>query len=140
MDIQLRIPEDDLPCFLAYLGIGTLYAIRRRTVPPQTGIWTLARPNVWEFLLSRPNIPKRIIEVFQTADELSGIQTLLPDQFDGEVKKLIERLEAELNKLKDPTWQIEWDTPSESSSPTHSRRPSRRQSHPPLKRQRKKRS
>ncbi len=138
MDIQLRIPEEQFPSFLAYLGIGTLYAIRSGTVPPKTGIWTLARPKVWDFLLQRPNIPKSIVEVFQTADELSGIQTLLPDQFDAKVEKLIQRLQAELAKMKDPTWSIEWDTERKMHSTSRSPSRSLRQSHASPKRQKKK--
>ncbi len=108
MNVLIKISDEELPAFLAYLGLGTLVAIRNGSVPVETGIWTLARPRVWEFLLKKTKVPKRIIRVYRVADELSAIKSLLPDKFDTNVGKLMDDLEKELAKLKDPTWLIEW--------------------------------
>jgi hypothetical protein len=109
VDIRIKISDEHLPAFLSYLGLGTLLAIRNGSVSPQTGIWTLARPRVWEFLLKKTKVPKQIIRVYQTADELSAIKELIPDEFDTKVGKLIDDLEKELAKMKDPDWVIDWE-------------------------------
>lgn len=109
MTTWLGVSEQDLPAFLIYLAIGTLHAIRTHTVPAQTGIWTLAQPQFIEALTKRANIAQEAINVFSSADELSAIQQLLPDNFETEVDKLIERLRVALSQIQDPYWSIQWD-------------------------------
>ncbi len=108
MSIKLQITEDELPAFITFLGIGILSAIRDKAVPSEVGIWTVGRPLIWEFLVEQPQVPKDVIKVFRMADELSAIEKLLPNEFDAKVQELINQLETELAKIKDPTWQIRW--------------------------------
>lgn len=107
MTVQIHISEEDFPAFLAYLGIGTLYAMRNETVPPQVGIWTLAPPRVCEFLSKLPNVPGKLIRVYRTADELSAIKQLLPNQYTATVDKLIKQLESVLTHMEDQTWSVQ---------------------------------
>ena len=116
MVMRLLIPEESLAAFLACLGIGTLQAIRTGALRPEAGTWTLGPPRVWGPLVSRSAVPREIIEVFQTCDELAAMRQLLPETFDAEVGKLIERLERQLARIEDPVWTISWDTPAEGTS------------------------
>jgi len=106
--MQINILNDELPAFLAYLGIGTLHSIRSGIVDADVGIWSLGAPRNWEFLLNIPDIPKDIIEVFQTGDELSLLQQIRPEEFDGIVADLITRLENELVKMQEQNWRLTW--------------------------------
>jgi hypothetical protein len=106
--MQIDISEEYLPAFLAYLAIGTLYAIRKGTVSADVGIWSLGAPRNWEFLLNLPIVPKELIEVFQTGDELSLIQKSSPEKFDTIIGELINKLEKELIKMQEQNWRLTW--------------------------------
>jgi hypothetical protein len=113
--MQLQIRNEDLPAFLACLGIGTLHAIREGTVPPQVGIWTLGPPRMWEPLAEIPGVPGEIIAVFRVCDELSALQQLVPDQslFTSFVTELITRLQVVLAQIDDPAWITQWNKDAE---------------------------
>jgi hypothetical protein len=106
--LKIEISDRDTYAFWIYLGIGILEAILNETVSPDTGIWTLGMPKVWEPLENLKGFPPEVLEVFQTADELSLIKALNPAKFPLEVKKLIDRLHKELAKIGEPdaVWDI----------------------------------
>lgn len=117
--MRLELPERNLAPFLACLGIGTLYAIRAGTISADVGIWSLAAPRVWTPLLNKDTVPKEIIDVLRTCDELSALQEALSDEpgkFDAEITSLIERLGSELRSVPDTAWSISWLPTSELSS------------------------
>jgi hypothetical protein len=107
-EARFQIPKDDLPAFLACLGIGTLQAILDGVLLPEVGIWTLGAPRTWKPLNDESYISREIMEVFQTSDELSALKQLAPDQFDLQVKNLINQLQKELSKNANPSWHLEW--------------------------------
>lgn len=112
--MQLKIRETDLPAFLACLGIGVLSAIRTGTLPPEMGIWTLAAPKFWKPLLDISAVPRGILDVLQTCDELSAMRRLMAeDEFDAQVAGLIDQLQIELAKIEDPVWEVRWDLSSD---------------------------
>jgi hypothetical protein len=117
--VPLYIKKDDRNAFLACLGLGTLYAIRKGVVRPQAGIWTLGRPNVWAPLQDDPEISPEIIAVFSASDELSAIRKLRPDQFEAVIDELIGRLEDVLKSTGDRFWNVCWslDTDDYVASP-----------------------
>jgi hypothetical protein len=102
--VQLELAVHDVPAFLACLGIGTLTAIAQGTVPPETGIWTLAVPRFREPLLHLSTIPTDLLEVFGTSDELVALQTVRPEQFGVVVAEMVNRLHAVLAQVADPDW------------------------------------
>lgn len=106
--IRIEITEQDLPALLAFVGIGTLYAILTNTVSPDVGIWTLAAPGTWEFLLERNLVSKRLLDVFQTCDELSLIKEVSQERFENLVKELITQLQKELEENVDLNWRVSW--------------------------------
>lgn len=99
--------DDQLPAFLACLALGTLYAIQRRAIPSTCAIWSLGSPFFWEPLMEHGDIPQNILEVLQTADELSALQKLAPEAYDPALQDLIDRLIETLRQLPEQTWQLE---------------------------------
>jgi hypothetical protein len=108
LDVALIIPEDNLAAFLACLGIGTLEAIRTGALPTTAGIWTLARPRVWEPLAVGALVPDEIVSVYQTCDELHALEQLAPDKLITALTELIDRLVSVLAQAEMREWHIEW--------------------------------
>ena len=109
--VPLWIQREDRTAFLACLGLGTLYAIRQGVWPPQAGIWTLGRPNIWLRLKDDPEIADDLVEVFSAGDELSAIQKLIPDKYDSILDDLISRLETVLASAGEQYWLATWSSP-----------------------------
>ncbi len=106
--VVLRVTEDNVSAFLACLAMGTLCAIRAKTLPAEAGIWTLGVPRIWEPLIASRAASSEVVEILQTFDELSAIQKLMPEKFDKEIDTLIGRLQVELANIEKPVWQMEW--------------------------------
>lgn len=104
--IRLDIEEKDFPAFLACLGIGTLYSIRSGVLPTEVGIWSLAAPIVHAPQAVTNCLPTKILEVYQTCDELSAIQELLPDILHETVTKLMDELKGEVSRIQKPVWRF----------------------------------
>jgi hypothetical protein len=102
--MEFHIPDEHVDTFLAYIGIGVLSAIQRKTVPATVGIWSLAVPKVTQPLIEHGNVSEEIITVFKTADELSALEKLAPDLFEDVLTQLINQLETVLRSSTDPTW------------------------------------
>lgn len=101
------IPKNDLPVFVACLGVGTLQAIRDGILPLEVGIWTLSSP-IFIKSIEDNDISPEVVNVFQTADELSALKELAPEEFKAQVDLLINRLLQELISNPNPTWSIKW--------------------------------
>lgn len=111
--MKFEISEEDIPAFLACIGLGTLEAIRSGTVSPEIGIWTLARPEFIMPFQNRALVPRDVLDVLQTCDELPALQKLLPANYDEIVGNLIERLQGSLRHLDSANWRITWVTEPE---------------------------
>ena len=109
MHVQMAIPEKDLITFLACLGLGTLRAIRAGVLHPGAGTWTLAVPGFRAPLESKSDIPKEMLEVFTSADELSAIQELCGQEaFEEVLDRHIRVLESILAQATGSTWRLRW--------------------------------
>jgi hypothetical protein len=106
--MKLEIPNANLAAFLGALGLGTLEAIRAGTVPPSAGTWTLATPRMLDGLAGLSRDVDEVLEVFQSCDELEGIQELLPEQFEAKLDGLIGRLRAVLQRQPERIWEVDW--------------------------------
>src|SRR3954466_15156967 len=104
MNIQLDIESEHVPSVAVCLAIGTLYAIQQKRLATKEGIWTVGVPRFWEPLIDLPSLPPDIIEVFQTCDELSAIEQLLPDRLDSAIEELLNRLMHYIAHVQDPAW------------------------------------
>jgi hypothetical protein len=107
-DMDFRIPDEHLDVFLAYIGLGVLKAIQRKTVPATVGIWTLALPKLTIPLTEKGSVSEEIMTVFKTADELSALEKLAPELFEDALEQLINQLETVLRSSSDPTWMT-WE-------------------------------
>jgi hypothetical protein len=106
--VDLLVAKGQLDAFVICLAIGTLQAIRSKTIPAEAGIWTLGPPRFWKPLAEHALISQGVLEVLQTCDELSAVEILRPDQFEDVVTELLNKLTTELKKVDDPVWQVEW--------------------------------
>jgi hypothetical protein len=104
----LLVGKDQLDAFVICLAIGTLQAIKSKTIPASAGIWTLDPPRFWKPLAEHALVSQDVLEVLQTCDELSAIQELIPNQFEATIIELLDKLTAELKGIDDPVWRIEW--------------------------------
>ena len=114
-EMNLTIEDRGLPTFLTCLGIGVLHAIQRGILPPQAGVWTLARPAFWEPLEASKVLPPHIISAFQTCDELAALQQVSPEALEAELAALISKLEDFLQSQSDAGWEVRWQTSASQS-------------------------
>lgn len=115
--MQLHVLNDDLSSVLACLGIGLLWTIRQGVIPPESGIWTLARPQTWVPLQDVELVPQEIIDVFQACDELSAIKKLVPDHYEEAIDEFIQRLAAVMAPVGTIGWQLSWVHDDVASKP-----------------------
>jgi hypothetical protein len=108
---RCEVDAPDLEAFVACLALGTLEAMRSGSWPSRAGTWTLARPAFWQTLESA-GLPKSLLDVIQSADELSALEALSgPPAVDVELDKMIEAVRASLAKTASSMWRATWFGP-----------------------------
>jgi hypothetical protein len=102
MSVTLHVREEELPSFLACIGIGTLHAILQGAPPTEAGIWSLSRLVVSASPTMQSLIPAPVLAVYEGADELSAIQSILPEHYKDEVLQMIGNLHEFLRQTNGP--------------------------------------
>ncbi len=103
---QLEVAKADREAFVLCLALGTLEAMRRGDWPLVAGIWTLGRPVFWEALVE---VDEKVVEVFQSADELSALAELVGyPAAEKELDRMIAVIRARLSSLPEKSWYARW--------------------------------
>ena len=109
---HLEIGKADREAFALCLALGTLEAMRNGDWPLEAGIWTLGRPVFWESLTGVDN---KVVEVFQSADELSALAKLAGYPAAEEaLDHMIAVVRARLSSLTEKSWYARWSDESET--------------------------
>jgi hypothetical protein len=108
MTVNIQVEQNELPAFLACLGIGTLVAMQKGQLEAEAGIWTMGAPRVWEPFVEGSVVPQEVLEVFQQSDELATLQQLAPDSYEEELSRLINQLSGTLSRMQKPLWSLRW--------------------------------
>jgi hypothetical protein len=107
--IKLQIEPDGLESLIICLALGTLKAIQSNALTEDAGIWCLARPKFWQPLKKRGLISSEIVEILQSADELSAIRELCGrEKCQVVIAEAIAKLETRLQQLEEPHWNAIW--------------------------------
>jgi hypothetical protein len=107
LTLQTTFDPETTSAFFSFLAYGILTAIQRGLVPPETGIWTIGRPQFWQALEHHPAISPEVLAILQEADEWAALQALNPIAYETTLARCLETLEAELQKSDLPAW---WNT------------------------------
>ena len=54
------------------------------------------------------NEPCAVLELMQQADDLSALQTLLPEEYERKLAEMVENLLDALGDIQDPEWILNW--------------------------------
>lgn len=108
---QCEVDAADLEAFVACLALGTLEAMRSGLWPSSAGTWTLARP-IFRQTLESAGLPKSLLDVIQSADELSALEALCGrPALEAELDKMIEAVRGSLAKTASTMWRATWCGP-----------------------------
>ena len=122
--VTIQLDQNDVPSFLACLGLGTLMAIQKGQIPAEAATWTMGAPRVWEPLIEHSLVPKEIIDVFEQGDELAALEELSPDLYQEELSLLISQLQKTIGQVSNPSWRLRWNLhENESILPSPSVKP-----------------
>lgn len=113
MTVNIQLEQNELPAFLACLGIGTLVAMQKGQLEAEAGIWAMGAPRVWEPIEDNI-VQKDILEVFQQSDELATLQQLAPESYQEELEQMINQLSDVLSRMQKPIWSLRWGTQKEA--------------------------
>ncbi len=103
---RLNVAQADREAFVLCLALGTLEAVRGGNWPPDAGIWTLARPVFWQSLA---DVDHTVVEVLQSADELSALAELGgPSAAEAELDRMIAVVRSRLSALPEKSWYARW--------------------------------
>lgn len=105
-EIFLAVGKADREAFVLCLTLGTLEAMRRGEWPLEAGIWTLGRPVFWESLAE---VDEQVVEVLQSADELSALAEVVGHPAAEEaLDHMIAVIRARLSSLPEKSWYARW--------------------------------
>lgn len=119
MTVNIQLEQNELPAFLACLGLGTLVAIQKGQLSAEAGVWTMGAPRVWEPFVDGAVVPQEVLEVFQQSDELATLQKLAPDSYEEELEKLIDQLANTLKRDSEPVWRLRWKSDENENGTVH---------------------
>lgn len=109
---HLEVGKADREAFVLCLALGTLETMRRGDWPLDAGIWTLGRPVFWESLV---DVDDKVVEVFQSADELSALAKLVGGPAAEEaLDHMIAVVKARLSSLPEKSWYARWSNGHEA--------------------------
>lgn len=86
-ELIFRTDIENASFYVSSLAIGMLEGMKDKSIPLETGIWSLARPIFWKALEDVDTIDIRLIEWLSSMDELDALQNL-----DGDAYKIIDEL------------------------------------------------
>lgn len=107
---RLVISAEDTELLLVIIVYGVLKAIEGGFWNSDAGIWTIGRPKFWKPLIKNGLVSTDIVEIMQSADELSAIKLLCgKDQLVEVLHQQLEVLESKLKALQETSFDLVWD-------------------------------
>ncbi len=106
---KLLVSEDGFEAFVLSLALGTLETIRSNAWNPDSGIWTIGRPN-FKAVMAKLSFPENVKAALEQMDELSAIQDLCGrDAYARHLDESIGVLTQRLKELSERYWCVRFE-------------------------------